>query len=160
MSKLRFINRNLYRLKRSYGTPVTLYKVHSELNIDTGEITETYTIVKIKKALVEPTREIRSFVYDLAYISANKDFSMGGFFDPSDRLVIVDRKKDLPSSWGDVDLEQFFMINNRRFDIKSLQEYENNTAIVMMCRETKGQVLSHMCTVLSVMSLDHEASHA
>ena len=147
----------LYKLKRSYGISVYLYKFISTTNIDTGEITETFTVIKIRKALVEPTREIRSFVYDLAYISANKDFTMGGFFDPSDRLVVVDRKNDIPSDWGDVDLEQFFMINNRRFDIKSSQEYENNSAIVCMCRETKGQVLSHVATVASVMSLNQSA---
>ena len=158
MHKLRFINRNLYKLRHSYGVPVTLYKVASTTNLDTGEITETFTIKRIRKALVEPTREVRSFVYDLAYIAANKDFTSGGFFDPADRLVIVDRKKDL-RNWGDVDLDQFFMIKNRRFDIKSLQEYENNSSIVCMCRETKGQVLTHMATVMSVMTLEQEASN-
>ena len=153
MSKLRFINRTLYRLKRSYGTPVDLYKFTSTTDINTGEITETFTVKKIRRALVEPTREMRSFVYDLAYISANKDFTMGGFFDPSDRIVVVDRKRDIPSDWGDLNLNQFFMIKNKRYDIKSLQEYENNSALVFICRETQGQVLTHMATVISVMSL-------
>jgi len=153
MHKLRFINRTLYRLKRSYGIPVSLYKYISVTDIDTGTITETFTVTNIRKALVEPTREMRSFVYDLAYISANKDFTMGGFFDPSDRIVVVDRKRDIPRDWGDLNLNQFFMIKNKRYDIKSLQEYENNSAIVCVCRETQGQVLTHMTTVISVMSL-------
>jgi hypothetical protein len=155
MHKLKFINRTLYRLQRSYGVPVTLYKFISESNLDTGVITETYTVKEIRRALVEPTREVRSFVYDLAYISANKDFTSGGFFDPADRLVVIDRKKDL-RNWGKIDLEQFFMIDNRRFDIKSIQEYENNSAVVCMCRETQGQVVTHMASVVSVMSLNHE----
>ena len=135
---------------------MTLYKVRSELDINTGEITETFTICHIDKALVEPTREVRSFIKDLISVSAD----VGGFFDPSDRYVIFDRKKDLASDWGDVNLEQFFMIKNRRFDIKAIEEYENNSAIVAMCRETKGQVLSHMCTTISVLSLDHEVANA
>lgn len=149
MHKLRFINRVLYRLQHSYGIPVTLYKSVNQTNIDTGEITETFTINKIRRAVVEPTKEIRSFV------ASGMDFVTGGFFDPADRFVIVDRKRDIPKDWGDINLNQFFMINNRRFNIKMIQEYENNSAIVFLCRETQGMNLIHMATVMSVMSLDH-----
>lgn len=153
-NKLKFISRTLYRLKRSYGIPVYLYKTINTTDYETGAITTTYTNTRINKALIEPTRELRSFVYDLAYISANKDFTMGGFFDPSDRIVVVDYK-DIPSNWGRVDLDQFLMVQNERFDIKSIQEYENNSALVLICRQTKGQYLVHLVTTISVMSLDH-----
>lgn len=148
MHKLRFINTVLYRLQHSYGIPVTLYKVITETNIDTGEITETFTIKKIRRALVEPTTEIRSF------IASGMDFIKGGFFDPADRFIIVDRKRDIPHNWGDINLNQFFMVNDRKFSIKTIQEYENNSAIVFFCRETQGQVLTHMANIISVLSLD------
>jgi len=157
-NKLRFIRRVLYRLKRSYGISVYLYKIDSVTDYDTGNITETYTNVKINKALAEPTREVRSFVYDLAYISANKDFTMGGFFDTSDRIVVLD-SKDIPSTWGEIDNNQFLMIQNQRFDIKEVQEYENNSAIVLVCRMTKGAYLTHLINVISVMSLDQAISY-
>ena len=56
----------------------------SEVNSTTGEKTVVYNKFNIKRAIVLKAREYRSFVYDLAFISANKDFTTGGFFDPTD----------------------------------------------------------------------------
>lgn len=151
-NRLRFIRRVLYRMKRNYGLPISLYtSTPGALNLETGATSMEYTKVDIKRAIVQPARYHRDFVYDLAYISANKDFTTGGFFDTSDRRVIIDAS-DLPASW-EIDLNQFVIFDGRRFDIKSFYEFEEGMGYILVIRELKGQDVVSINSVNSVLTL-------
>ena len=104
MNNLRQINTILYRLKKDYGIPVDLRNlIDSEVNRETGVVSINYDTLKIKKAIVLPAKAIPSFVYDLSYIAANRNFSYGGFFGSHTRTVIVDG----------VDLKDDFLIKEK-----------------------------------------------
>jgi len=152
-TRLQYIRATLYRMKRSYGLPIDLcQQILGSTNLETGEKDITYMKTHIARAIVQPARTSRSFVYDLAYISANKDFTSGGFFDASDRRVIIDAA-DLPADW-ELDNDQFVIFNNRRFDIKGFYEFEANMGFILMLRETKGQKMVRLMDAVSILSLE------
>ena len=96
-----------------------------------------------------------SFVYTLALISANKDFTMGGFVDHEDRRVLIDAA-DLdghnPRIWD------YFIFQNSRYDVKEVFEFENNFAFGLLARKIRGQTVTMMETRLSTLILTDSAS--
>lgn len=152
-TRLHYIRATLYRMKRLYGLPIDLCQsILGTTNLATGEKDISYLKVHIARAIVQPARTSRSFVYDLAYISANKDFTSGGFFDSSDRRVIIDAA-DLPADW-ELDNNQFVIFNNRRFDVKGFYEFEANMGFILMLRETKGQKMVRPLDAVSILSFE------
>lgn len=83
----------IYKLKREFGVPLSLRQPVVNVNdVTTGEITRRYNIYKFRRAIVLPGNIARSFVYDLTYVAANKNFAYGGYFDKDTSLVIIDAK--------------------------------------------------------------------
>jgi hypothetical protein len=68
----------------------------------------------------------RDFEYDLSFIAANKNFTYGGFFDPSVRDVIID-SKDIPSGF-EITGDMYVIFDDRRYEIKETREAENGYA--------------------------------
>lgn len=84
----------LYPIKRRRGEPVQIHQIDdNDVDLTTGAITKSYFTHKVKKAIVLPVDSDRKFVYDLAYIAANKNFTGGGFFDKLYTTVIIDMKE-------------------------------------------------------------------
>lgn len=156
MSKLKHIRNSVYRLKQRYGLPIDYHIIddHST-EPETGDKTTVLNVVNIKKAVVLRAREFRSFVYDLAFISANKDFTTGGFFDPEDRRVILqasDLKGHNPQIWD------YFIFQNDRYDVKEVLEFENNYAYMLLARKLRGQEVTRIITENSVLVLSQTAT--
>ncbi len=138
MADFRFIKTVVYKLKRRYGQQILLTKVTSKGTSDytTGTISGRTTDTKnIKKAVILPSRQTRNFNYDLSYIAANKNFTYGGFYDISQRDVIIENK-DL----GTFVLSQDTMItfNSETYEIKEFQEYPNIKAWYLVMVRVKG----------------------
>jgi hypothetical protein len=141
MSKLKHIKNAAYRLKQLRGFPIA-YSFISTHSVDpkTGNKTTVNTTIQILKAVVLRAREFRSFVYDLAYISANKDFTTGGYFDPEDRRVII-QSSDLQGH--NPQIGDHFVFQGSRYDVKEVLEFENNFAFGLLARKVKGQEVEH-----------------
>ncbi len=139
MNNLRQISIILYRLKRNYGTRILLRRLLKDrTNLETGKVSREYIEVKIKRGIALPEQLKPSFVYDIAFLAANKNFTYGGLFGSSTRLVILDGK-DIPSSF--VIAEDDELIFDRKIhSVKSI----NDTA------EKKGYIL----TVTTISSVD------
>jgi len=91
MSGLKFNKQVIYRMKMRYGQPVCVLQLESHsTDVESGAKSVVLAIHQVQKACVLTISESRMFVYDLAFISANKDFTAGGFFDPEDRNVFID----------------------------------------------------------------------
>lgn len=158
MSKLRHIRRAIYRLKQRMGMPIDYHVIdQSQVDVETGEKQISTSVIHVKKAVVLRAREFRSFVYDLAFISANKDFTTGGFFDPEDRRVII-QASDLnghnPQIWD------YFIFQDDKYDVKEVIEFENDFAFSFLARKVRGQVISRMVSehngLLLTQSVDYE----
>lgn len=93
MNNLRQISTILYKLKKDYGGPIDLRnQIETVVNRKTGNISIDYDTVKIRRAIILPARVTPSFIYDLSYTAANRNFSYGGLFGSHLRNVIVDGK--------------------------------------------------------------------
>ena len=82
------------------------------------------------------SNEQRKFVYDLAFIAAAKNFTTGGYFDETKRLVIIDAK-DLPISFVP-DLNMHFQFQDKRWEINSVNRIEDRAGFSFVVTETKG----------------------
>lgn len=156
MSRLQFVKNSVYRLKRLYGLPVA-YHIIDQHSVDpeTGDKTTVLEVIYIKRAVVLRAREFRSFVYDLAYISANKDFTTGGFFDPEDRRIIFEAK-DL--NGHDPQIWDYVIFQNERYDIKEVYAFENNYAFGCLARKVRGQEIVRIVQTHSGFLLEDETT--
>ena len=149
------VKNNIYRAKYRYGMPIRFHIVDtSTVDPVTGDKNVVARVINIKKAVVMPARQIRSFVYDLAFISANKDFTTGGYFDPSDKQIIIDAK-DLdgyvPQIWD------YIICGNARYDIKEVYDYYSGVAYFCLGRKVKGQIITQIVTRHNGIIFEQEA---
>ena len=119
MNNVRQIRKVIYALKRRLGHKVSILTTNTlDQNLQTGVIVNVERVIVIRKAVVVTAREIRDFVYDLSFIAANKNFTYGGFFDQSQRVMLVDGK-DLPTDYSP-SLNDRCIYNKTRWEFKEL----------------------------------------
>jgi hypothetical protein len=99
MNNLRQISIIIYRLKRQYGVPMKLRRITDDnTDLASGKVYRGYYVIDIKRGIALPAKLAPAFAYDLAFVAANKNFTYGGIFGSSTRLVILDGK-DIPSDF-------------------------------------------------------------
>lgn len=131
----RFISKVLYRLKRRYGTKVSFIRDSETLNLETGKKSVSKTTWDFKHAIILPNTQSQQFVYDLAYIAGNKNFTEGAVFDSGHRKLILDAK-DL----GTYTPQQrdYWTYDNERWNIIKVQKFELNTGYVITGQRVEG----------------------
>lgn len=133
----RFIRRLLYSLKRQYRGRVDIYKLDStDTDYETGVKTYVRTMVTVPKCIVVPVKIQREAVQTISIISANKAFVYGGTYDAGTRTFIVDAR-DLPDDY-EIQDDDWFIYNGRRYEIKSISEFEQHTGWTVIGKEVKG----------------------
>lgn len=135
-NNLRQIELILYRLKREYGLPIAVrHPTQNDSDAQTGKITRVYDIYKITRAICLPTDMMRTFVYDLTYVAANKNFAYGGLFDKNTKIFIFS-KKDLKKDGVQLDLasDDDLISKGRKYDIISFDETEDNTSYLVKAK--------------------------
>lgn len=127
----RYIRNILYNLKKVFGQPLTLYKFVSKTrDIDSGLITRLFFVNTISRAVIFPDVMTRDFVYDLAYIAANKNFTTGAFFDRTDRQILIDNH-DLTLNVP-VQINDCISFDGNLYDVKRCEELEESRATVVL----------------------------
>ena len=128
-NNLREIMKIIYHLKRRYGLSLSYYIPTSQTHDPrTGEISRSYDVFVLHRAVILPTSLERHFVYDLAYIAAAKNFTEGAYFDKNIKRIIID-KKDFPA--GTIpDLRHHIEFDGTRYEIKAIQVFEDRRSYV------------------------------
>ena len=117
-------------MKRRYGSEAKLLTVVlGEPDWETGQRTETITPLVIKRAIVLPNREKSEFVYDIAFMAANKNFTAGGFFNTDTIDIIVDGD-DLPSDYSFDKINQI-EIATYRYEFVDHKDYMQGVGYVI-----------------------------
>ncbi len=135
----RMIRKAIYRLKRDYGFPIRLYKITKvTLDLEAGTKTRRVKYKSIPRAVFVTARLYRSFVYDLSYIAANKNFVSGGFFDSEDRVIFID--------WQDtrdfeIEVDDYIVYDNKHYLITERRVFENNAGYLVKVRGVVGAEL-------------------
>lgn len=140
------INRNLnqrnraalYSLKRLYGGgPVSIYtQLGSEVNLDTGVRSIDKDVTVVQRVIILPSKVARQVVRSISQISANKAFVEGGYFDTETRMFIIDRN-DAPGL--SVRLDDWLVYEDRKFEIKDIQEFEFDAGYAIIARHQVGE---------------------
>jgi len=131
---LRQIKLIIYRLKRQYGTPVTVVRILSVTNnVQTGKMVPVKQEIEIRRAVVGPAQLVRDFVYDLSFIAANKNFTYGGYFDASDRGMIV-ASKDLPKDF-EPNLNDYVLVDTVHYQFKEVHPVSKKYAWAMVLKQ-------------------------
>lgn len=132
-NNLRQIELVLYRLKREYGLPVILRKpTRNENDIQTGKITREYSVCKIRKAICLPADLMRTFIYDLTYVAANKNFAYGGLFDKTVKIFILDKKDiKIDGAKVSVTMDDHIVYKTKKFDMVAIDETEDGTSYLL-----------------------------
>jgi hypothetical protein len=150
----RFIRRTLYSLKRQYGSRVDIYKlVGVNTDYETGVKTVVKTVEVVRKCIVLPVKIAREVSKTISQISSNKMFVYGGTYDAGTRMFIVDTR-DMPKDFEFTN-DDWIVYNSRRYDIKTIEEFEQRTAWTIVAKEVSGvrpeQVLfAHVTDQLSM----------
>jgi hypothetical protein len=133
------IRKIIYTLKRTWGQMLELFNPISQThNVETGEVDRTYTVHKVKRAVVLPAGMKRDFVYDLSFIASNRNFTAGGFFDENTRDVIVDAK-DLPKDTN-INLDWHVQFKNKRWEIIAIYQTEDGSSWMLSCKNLSNSV--------------------
>jgi len=157
----RALRKILYNLKRQYGGRVDVYKLGStDTNYETGIKTYTRTMICVPKCIVLPVKIQREVVQSISQISADKAFVYGGTYDAGTRMFIIDAR-DLPNDYEIVN-DDWLVYDGRRYDIKSITEFEQHAGWTVIGKEVKGvrpeQIFS--MRVENILDVDHEAGQS
>lgn len=125
----------IYSLKHQYGEPVTfIRRVTSGLNVQTGKKTVTYDSHRIEKVVLLPHTADRKFEYDLSYILAAREFSLGAESNIREVRIIVDKK--------DIDFElthdHWAIFQERRWDVNKIEDFQLGTGFIVTLRQLEG----------------------
>jgi hypothetical protein len=140
---LRQISSIIYKMKRQFGMVGTLRYPDNDVStydITTGVTDITYVDLVISRIIRLPRRNISDFVYDLAFIAANKNFTYGAEFDTNDRWFIID-VKDLtidyryPNPTKEITTEYYIIIEGRTYKVYACNLAEHNNAYLLRGRE-------------------------
>ncbi len=138
LSLTRSIRQTLYMLKRQFGGTIDIYTlISSNTDPRTGEVVTNKEVVNVDRAIILPARITREVKKSISQISANKMFVVGGTYDASRRLFIVDRN-DVP----DLQLtnNSYVVYRNRKYEIETIQEFEFEAGWIITGRELIGEV--------------------
>jgi hypothetical protein len=117
------ITNAVYMLKHLYPTPVVLLTIDSsEVDATTGSRNLVKSWYHVRKAVVLTIEMKQKFIYDLAYVAANKNFTQGGWFNEDIRHVLIDQK-DI----GNIAIkaQMYCLIENQVYRIDAVERFSD-----------------------------------
>lgn len=133
---LSFIKSVIYKLKRSFGLPMTLIYDTTTTDLATGKKIVTKLSWTIRQAILMPEKLDRQSIF--AYFIKTQ-FKYGSELTLSDRIVLIDAR-DLKLNGLEIvgSTDWYAIFNNKRFQVIHCRQYESGAAFVLTIRELKG----------------------
>lgn len=93
-NRSRTITASVKRLGKGYSSTISFINaVDHGIDMKTGINSRTYNRLDNIKAIVHPKVIDRSFIYDLSYLAANRNFTEGGTFERGLISIVVEKAK-------------------------------------------------------------------
>lgn len=158
MSKLGFVKNTLYDLKKQYGRPIALYKTTTTNDLQTGKRTVTRIKYPIRKGILLPESYITTKIYSLSYIAANKNFTYGALFNRKVKIILIDQS-DIRGIR--IEPEDYIVLDNRRYDIKNIEDLEFNTGYIIIGEQIEGVTVGaiHNISINHFIRFAHGITH-
>ncbi len=122
-----------YSLKMRYGLPIDIYTITAATTSDAGITTRTTTKQAVKRAVVTQSKNGQKAIYDMALL-----LKEGGYFDTSERNFLIDRSDAV------VSVGQYIIHNNRKYEVKDVEELESIAAYSARGREVPNDTFSQI----------------
>jgi len=131
-----FIEKNLYALKRQYGTSVIICKLANvDTNYRTGQKTVSRTLHRVRRAIMLPEEMLRKVGR-----SNNKTIPSSAGYDESDATFMFD-PRDMPDGFQ-FELDDFVVVKDGFFKLIQIEEYGASLAWVLKTRRVNGSELN------------------
>lgn len=138
MNKLRFGYTLLYRLKRDFGETVDIYRSTGQtIDLETGRLVTSKTKLKIRRAILLPSRVARDYIKEIGYSSDSKNAKYQGIFDSTQRFLVIDRH-DLKGIFKTLTTADWIVFNHMRWEISEIDLFEQNTAYWLIIKKVTG----------------------
>lgn len=154
-----FINLILYDLKKLYGGKIYIYRLDSStIDVDTGQVDARTQRHVVRKAIVLPGGLMRKFSYDLVFVAANKNFTVGGHYDLSTKDFVI-ALRDLPRSF-EPKLDDYIEFENKKYTIRDITEFEYGQAVIITAKHLDGEPLLKQinASITSTLTISQEAT--
>jgi hypothetical protein len=135
----RGVRAGLDQVFRVFGVTGTIRQVSASGNDPmTGRSTRTTSDFTVK-CVITPVSGKERFAYDLAYIAAAKNFTMGGNFREERALVLIDTKTMSPSII-EIHGEHKFVLDSIEYSIVKDQQNIDRFQMITIVEGTKNNV--------------------
>ena len=139
----------LYGLKRQYGGAIVIYHLRSStVDTKTGEPTVRSVATRIPRVAILPAKLTREVARNISIISANKQMVMGGTFDASKQVFIIERR-DAPNLV--LAKDDWIACDGRKYAIESIEQ-DLEAAWVVTAKHLSGESASSTALVQAVDS--------
>lgn len=140
-----FLRRIMYRLKRDYGSPISIYHECSDtVDLETGIRTVKSRSWSLERAVCLPTSIHRNSIFSAAL---KPEFQYGQTVQLGDKTLLIDRT-DLPQNLRLGTENWYIIIDYKRYEISRIDEYEGNTAYFVVLKELKGAAPNRTVEIL------------
>ena len=106
----------------------------STTDYETGIKTQYVSTVSIPRAIILPVKVAREIATSITIVAANKMMVYGGAYDAGTRQFMFDAF-DMPRDFQFAK-DDFILYNDRRYEIKSYEEFEFHSAWSVIGKET------------------------
>ena len=146
--KLRMLKGVLYKLKRGYGCKLDVYKSFTHpVDLETGRSLTDRLVVHVERAVVLPSQIHRGFNYDIGYLKANSNFTYGGIYTDSTRVVYIDAV-DLPKDFGLNATDSFYVVyEGNRWEIKAVEKFEQELGFIVTLERVDGAITDQIIEI-------------
>lgn len=132
----------IYALKRKEGFAIQVIKTgNADIDACTGDLNIDLEIIDVRYVIMIDGSLMKSFVYDLSYIAANRNFTTGGYFSKDTQFFYIDRRdlKNKGLTEDDMDTSTYIRVmkNDHVYKCKTLHNYEDDTAYIIEAVRTK-----------------------
>lgn len=147
----REFRKQIYALKRKFPQIVDIYRTVGDVtNFKTGVMSvSSVQKVNVRRAILVPSSGKRGFSYDQSYVTANRNFTLGGWYDHKLRKIIVSRR-DVPSSFK-LDMNIYFIFQGRAWKVKDLQEIDVDESILFTLDGLETQVYNNLINAPNIV---------
>ena len=147
----------MYALKRGYGERIVFHRLLNDVtDVTTGKTVRRFEALELHKVPILPNTLDRSFVYDLDYIQAGRNFTKGAFFDRDSRKVVIDARS-LPKHFVP-NLNDFVVIRGKRHMVTVIEELEKISAYLLTVTTVENQAREKWVFLKTCIDFDASVS--
>lgn len=148
--EFREVRRAIYAIKRRFGQPFLARRTTNDAtDFSTGKNFANLTSVFVRRGAFMSAMDVRGFMRTITDTARIQNFAYGGMFDARTRFLLLSQR-DLPTDFPiDENIHIVFPVDDfgnltgasKRWEVKGLEEYEEQELLVLTLQSVDGAIL-------------------